>query len=291
LAQVRGRAGHGPCGAKGPDPLWTMWWLVIPVGLYCFRKQIAQRLAPVLPTLEPQKAVFYGHLVTVFSTLLYIIPLELLGLSVVKRLAYMSSLWSVILTSMLAIKANYGAPPMPENLSFSNFRQVLTTTMQPWLEKALMGVDFHFLFFALIFVTAYPSVPALVILGRHRLWAVCTYCTKNNAQSRLWLMFAPTWAKLKAMEKQVLAYSALGEIALAFWLTVSLFLPTRQIIPCILYWNYLKTRYQVPRSHELHKQAWSSLGQKVEPVFKAVPILRKPIDMAKGWFAPQYQTR
>jgi len=266
-----------------------MWHLALFAALFFFRKQIAQRIAPLLPALPPQKAVFYGHLVTVVAAAAYILPLEFVGLRGVKRLAYLASLWSTILTSIFTIKANYGAPPVPEGLSLSNWRQVCATTLQPWLQKAMTGVDFAFLFFALIFVTSNPSVAALLILGRHRLWAVCTYCSKNTPESRLWLAFAPTWAKLKAQEQQVLAYAATAEILLAFWLTVSLLLPSRQILTCIMYWNYLKTRYQVPRSHELHAQAWRQLGQQIQPALKAVPILQKPIDFAKGWFQPQYQ--
>lgn len=269
-----------------------LWLLLVATGLFVFRKQVAQRFGPLLPSASPQKLVFYGQLVTVGAALLYIFPLELIGLSVLKRIAYLASLWSTVITSMLAIKANYGVPAIPENISFSNWR-VAAEALQPWLQKAMTGVDFHFLFFALIFLTAYPSIPALLIIGRHRLWAVCTYCSKNLPQNKLWLRFTPVWAKLKAKEPQVLAYAAMGEIMLALWLTVSLLMPSRQILTCILYWNCLKTRYQVPRSHELHAQAWKKLGAQAEPLFKALPILRKPVDLAKGWFQPQYvyQTR
>jgi len=265
-----------------------MWWILAVIGLFVFRKQIARRFGSLLPSLEPQRTAFYGHLVTVLSVLVYVFPFDLFGLHGLKRVAYLSSLWSVVMTSIFTIKANYGAPTLPENLSWSNWRETCTTTLQPWLQKAMMGVDFNFLFFALIFLTANPSIMALLILGRHRLWAVCTYASKNMPGNRLWLCFAPTWAKLKAQEPQVLAYAAMGEIVLALWLTVSLFLPTRQILTCLLYWNYLKMRYQVPRSQGLQLQAWRQLGGIVEPVFRAVPILRRPVDFAKDWFQPKY---
>mmetsp|Transcript_105974 Transcript_105974/g.309961 ORF Transcript_105974/g.309961 Transcript_105974/m.309961 type:complete len:273 (-) Transcript_105974:65-883(-) len=266
-----------------------MWWLIIPAVLFFFRGKIAQRLAPWIPDIPPQKTVLYGHLVMVGSALVYILPLEFVGLGAAKRVAYLVSLWSVVGTSILTIKANYGGPPMPANITFSNFKQVLIPALQPWLQQVMMGADFSFLFFALIFLPAYPSIVALLILGRHRLWHVCTYCSKNLPENKLWLKFAPYWAMLKAKEPQVLSNAALAEILLAFWLTVSLFLPTRQIITCFLYWNYLRTRFQIPRSHELHAQAWRQIGQKAEPLLKALPPLQKPIDMAKGWFKPQYQ--
>merc|ERR1719382_398419 len=150
------------------------------------------------------------------------------------------------------------------------------TTVTPWLQKAMMGVDFHFLFFALIFLTAYPSLLALAILGRRSLWFVGTYCKNNTPGNTLWLRVAPSWEKLKAREEEVLSYSTLAEILLGFWLVVALVLPTRQILTCILYWNYLKTRYQVPRSHQQHAQAWGKLYQQAAPLLKVAPFLEKP---------------
>uniref|UniRef100_A0A7S4QQW6 Uncharacterized protein n=1 Tax=Alexandrium monilatum TaxID=311494 RepID=A0A7S4QQW6_9DINO len=263
--------------------------MVAAAGLYLFRGSIAQRLAPLLPDLPPAKIVFYGHLVMLASALAYILPLEFVGLAVLKRAAYILSLWSVVGTSVLTIKANYGGPPMPANVSWSNWKQTVMPAMHPWLQKIMTGADFSFLFLALIFLFAYPSLPALLVLGRHRLWAACTFCSGNIPDNALWLKFAPYWARLKAKEPQVLSSAALAEILLAFWLTVSLALPTRQILTCFLYWKYLTIRYQVPRSHELHLKAWRQIGQWADPLMKALPVLQKPVDMAKGWFQPQYQ--
>jgi len=148
----------------------------------------------------------------------------------------------------------------------------------------MFGVDFHFLFFALIFLAAQPSLWALAILFRRSLWSVGTHWDKNPPGPWLWRKFSSQWEKLKAKQKEVLYYSTMAEILLAFWLTASLFLPTRQIFTCILYWNYVKTRYQMPRSHEMHEKAWTELGQKVQPILQKLPILQKPIDLAKGWF-------
>lgn len=79
-------------------------------------------------------------------------------------------------------------------------------------------------------------------------------------------------------------YSTLAEVLLGIWLTISLLLPTRQVLACMLYWNFLWTRYQVPRSQPAHAKAWRQLGDMVAPVTNKVPILNKPIDMAKAWF-------
>eukprot|EP00442_Polarella_glacialis_P011489 CAMPEP_0115138644 /NCGR_PEP_ID=MMETSP0227-20121206/57793_1 /TAXON_ID=89957 /ORGANISM="Polarella glacialis, Strain CCMP 1383" /LENGTH=260 /DNA_ID=CAMNT_0002546311 /DNA_START=103 /DNA_END=885 /DNA_ORIENTATION=+ len=257
-----------------------------------FRSTISSRLSPLLESVSPQKAAFYGHLMTLVFATIYIIPFEFLGLGVLKRPAYLASLWTNLLTMLWTIKSNYGAPPMPQISGYSMTAlkqsfQSSAMTLAPWLQKAMNGVDFHFVFFVLIFISAYPSVWALCILGRRSLWSVCSYCSKNTPESRLWKLCAGSWDKLKAREAEVLHYSVLGEILLGMWLVVSIALPSRQFLTTILYWNFLKTRYQVPRSHELHLKVWQQLGAQVDPVFKKVPILQKPLDLAKGWFQPQ----
>jgi len=320
-----------------------MWWLVVAAGLFFFRGKIAEKLAPLMPSMASEKTVTYGHAITLIAAITYILPLP--GLP--KRPAYIISMWSTVLASGFAIKSKCGSPPVPQNLSWSNWKQTLATTVQPWLQRAMLCGDFHFLFFALIFLTAYPSIWVLLILVRRSLWAVCTYCVNKKVENKLWLMFKPTWGKLQAREMEVLSYAALSEILLAFWLTASLFLPSRQIITCFLYWNYLKTRYQagcsamrpgesvqisglqsaahlngqratlqyldmskgrwtvrlpngeqkalkpenlqMTQGMEPHIQAWRQLGQHVEPLLKAVPFLKKPIDYAVQWFQPQYQ--
>mmetsp|Transcript_10769 Transcript_10769/g.31817 ORF Transcript_10769/g.31817 Transcript_10769/m.31817 type:complete len:266 (-) Transcript_10769:218-1015(-) len=260
-----------------------MWWLVAAAGLFFFRGKIAQYGSRFLPSSTPQETAFMGHLIMLGSAIGYV-PLSFLGAG---RSLYLISMWSTIVTSLLTIRANYGPPPTPQKLGIAEIKAFMPT-LQPWLQGAMTGPDFPFLFFCLIFVTAYPSIPALLILGRRSLWSVCTYCAKNTPERRLWKAFSGTWDRLKAKEKEVLAYAAMAEILLAIWMTASLLLPTRQLMATFLYWNYLRTRYQVPRSHPLHLQAWTQLGQHVQPVLTKVPLLNKPLDMAKGWFAPQY---
>mmetsp|Transcript_5714 Transcript_5714/g.10260 ORF Transcript_5714/g.10260 Transcript_5714/m.10260 type:complete len:274 (-) Transcript_5714:82-903(-) len=271
-----------------------MLWAIIPAVLFFFRRKIAEKLAPVLGALDPQKTAVQGHLMTVVFAALYILPFEFVGLGVLKRPAYLTSLWSNVLTLIWSIKSNYGAPPTPSfgaaGFSFSGLKASAQNALQqlaPWLQKAMMGPDFHWLFFVLIFLTAYPTVFAVLIIGRRSLWSVGTYYAKNQPDSRLWKAFSSTWDKLKAREAEVLQYSTLAEILLGIWLVVSWALPTRQILTTFLYWNFLKTRYQVPRSQQAHLQAWQMLGQKVDPIVSKVPILNKPIDLVKGWFQAQ----
>lgn len=269
-----------------------MWWLIAAAGLYFFRG----KLAKVLPAgiANPQTAtryVFYGHMTALATTTLFLLPLELAvpRLRALKSMAYLISLWSCVMTCVVTIWANNGSPPaLQGNFSLSNWRQSLEEAkvkLAPWLQKVMTGVDSHFLFFALIFISAIPSFWALLIPGRRSLWFVCTSCDKAKSEAFLWMRFQPTWAKLKAREAEVMLYSALAEVLLGIWLTVSLMLPTRQFLACLLYWSYLKMRFQMPRSREYHLQAWRQLGQMVDPALKAVPLLNKPIDFAKGWFS------
>merc|ERR1719330_1830932 len=134
---------------------------------------------------------------------------------------------------------------MPQLSGFSMAAiQQMMPTVQPWLQKVLLTPDFHFLFFALIFIVANPALFPLLILARRSFWAVCTYCSKTpDAQGLVWKICKPAWEKVKPKEAEVLQQSALAEILVAFWLTVSLFLPSRQILTCILYWNYLRMRF------------------------------------------------
>mmetsp|Transcript_61764 Transcript_61764/g.147341 ORF Transcript_61764/g.147341 Transcript_61764/m.147341 type:complete len:271 (-) Transcript_61764:168-980(-) len=269
-----------------------MWQILSFVALAFAGSRALKVIGPRLGD-DPSKRVACGHACTVAFGAVYLLPVELLGLAFVKRIAYTACLWSAIVTCGYTVKANFGFPKMPEGISLTNFsamKQAATTTLQPWLQEVMVrGVDFHFVFFALIFVAAYPSIWPVAILGRRSLWSVCAYCSKNTPNFRLWLKFKPIWdTKLKPREAEVVRYSALAEVGLGVWLVVSVLLPTRQILTTVLYWNYLRTRYQMPRSHQQHAEAWKTLGDKAEPIFKAVPVLRKPVDMAQGWFRPQH---
>lgn len=266
-----------------------MWWIAIFAGLYFGRSYIAKFAAPFLPDISPISAAFYLHCIVIVGSVVYAIPLELVGFGIVKRPSYLLAMWSTTLSSILTLKGNYGSPPFPENFSISNFKQsfaAFSVKLQPWLQQAMMSVDFHFLFFSLIFLAATPSVWVLLILGRRSLWTVCTTMAKNESKSRLWLMFAPQWDKLKAKNTEVLEYSAMAEVLLGLWLTVALAFPMRQILTCILYWNYLKMRYQMlnMKGKTEHKKAWGQLGARVQPIFDKVPIIEKPFTMAKDWF-------
>lgn len=260
------------------------------MGLFMMRGKIASLLGPYLPQLDQAKTVFYGHFLSLGAGCLFLLPIELAGFGAFKRMFYVFSMWSTILTSMYTINANYGMPAMPQGLSFSMaaIKQALAP-MQPWLQKVMINSkDFSWLFFALIFLTAYPSVPPLMLLMRRSLWSVCGYASKadnNMSGNFLWKRFQPIWeAKLKPQTEQINQMSALAEIGLGFYLVVSMLFPWRQMLLTLLYWNYLTTRFKIPSSHDLHARAWSIVGQKVEPLLRMAPFLRPLIEKAKGYF-------
>lgn len=268
-----------------------MWMFLVPLALWFLGPKIFQKIAPYLPTIEPQQAVFMGHLVVLQGAAVYVLPIEFFGLGAVKRMGYLACMWGSVGTCLWVLKSNIPAPPIPQGLSFSMLRSGLSqhlAPMRPWMMQVQQSIAFHFLFFGLIFLTAYPSLIPVGILARRSLWDVASQCNKADSERFVWRKFKPWWDKLQAKNEAVLVYSALAEVMLAFWLTANLILPSRQIITTIMYWQFLVIRYQVDRSKKYHAQAWQSLDTSTAPLFKAVPILRKPVDMAKGFFQPQY---
>eukprot|EP00401_Gymnodinium_catenatum_P019175 CAMPEP_0117519608 /NCGR_PEP_ID=MMETSP0784-20121206/32737_1 /TAXON_ID=39447 /ORGANISM="" /LENGTH=267 /DNA_ID=CAMNT_0005315569 /DNA_START=129 /DNA_END=932 /DNA_ORIENTATION=- len=263
-----------------------MMWLLFPVGLFLFRGKIASFIAPYVPVLSPQKTSFYGHVVTLCASIVYVLPIEFLGLGMLKRPAYMLSLWSTILNAMMTIKANYGFPQLPENVSFSNITQACTTSIQPWLQKVMMGgagvplplLRAHIPDGVSIGRAAGDLGPPIVVVSVHIL------LEEHADESLVAEVQAYMGGEVEAKEKEVQLYSALAEIGFGIYLAVSVILPTRQLLVTVLYWNFLQNKYRVPRSHDVHLQAWRLVGQRVEPLTKALPFLQKPLGMAKDYF-------
>lgn len=258
------------------------------------RGKIFGLLGPYLPSIsiDPQKIVFYGHCISLVAAISYILPIEFVSpaYGAYKRMFYVLSMWSTILTSMFTIKANYGVPSMPQGLGFNMaaIRGAMASSVQPWLQKVMTNSkDFSWLFFALIFLTAYPNIAPLILLMRRSLWSVCSYAEKpaNNMDGLVWGRLRPVWeAKLKPQTATINEYSARAEIVLGIFLVVSIALPTRQLLLTLLYWNYLTTRFKIPNSHEMHAKAWTWIGDKFGPVLKMAPFLNPLIEKAKGFF-------
>jgi len=264
-----------------------MWWLAIAAGCYYFRGKIAEIAGRYV---SRDKLTFFGHCACVFGSLLFIIPFEMLGFGVIKNLAWMAALWGHGAASMTMVAKNDPLPDFPTNLDFKNWKQSLTDVgvkIQPWLQNVLTRVDFHYLFFVLIFLAASPTVVVVALVGRRSFWVLCTDWEKTNSSNMIWSLVKPRWEALQAAgRKAIVEKCNLFEIGYGIWLVISLFLPTRQIFACILYWHFLKIRYQAGK----HKDAWLFFDQTfAQKAVKAVPLLQKPLGMAKGWFQPQVQ--
>jgi hypothetical protein len=276
-----------------------MWWLAIAAGVFFFRGKIAALLSRFFPGLFGSDLTshfeLYGHLACVTGSLLFPIPLGMFGLGAIKHLAWLVALWGHGSACMAGLAKNYGKdlPNMPK-IDFKNWRQGMqgaAVEMQPFLQKTLKSPDFHFLFFVLIFLAADQTVLVVLLIARRSLWTLCTKWSKESPATfpmrSIWPMMEPRWKSIKASGQadDIVEKCNLGEVCFGFWLVISLFLPNRQIFACILYWHFLKIRYQA----EKHHKAWQLLAQKSDPLFKAVPILQKPLGWAKGFFQPQVQ--
>uniref|UniRef100_A0A7S1AJ29 Uncharacterized protein n=1 Tax=Noctiluca scintillans TaxID=2966 RepID=A0A7S1AJ29_NOCSC len=269
-----------------------MYWLAIVAALYFGRGFIGKKLAPYVSGVSPQTLVVCGHSVSLACGLLFVLPVELLGLAPAKRFMFFMCLANSGMASAVSVTRVYGWPPVPSDMSFSALRSgAAFTQLAPYIQRVMMGPDFQSLFYSLIFIAAPPSLLVLPVLLRRSLWCLCIHCTSTNSENRLWLRFQPTWKKLRAptVEAEVLQYNALAEILLGFWFVVNLFLPTRQIITLVLYWNYLKIRYQFEKTDKpFHSKAWQRLGAKVEPLLCMLPFLRTPLEWLKSWFQPKF---
>lgn len=257
--------------------------------LFAFRGKIATYLAPMLGG-DINRINFYAYGVVLAASISYLVPM-VLGMGSVKRMLYTVALWSQVLNSgftvYTAASSKGRLPPKLQGFSMAGLKATMQAA-QPFFQEVMSAKEFHFLFFALIFLTAYPDPLVLFILGRRALFVLCNLAPKCAPNSFVWLRFQPTWEKLKQKEKTIVHYSVLAEIFLGFWLVVQMAMPTRQMMTTFLYWNYLKIRYQSPQSNATHGAAWRLLQEKTAPVFKAVPFLNTPLNYVQNWFKPQY---
>jgi len=275
-----------------------MWWLVVFAGAFFLRSYIAKFLAPILPNIDGLRLAHYLNLALLFSAVAYILPIQLLGLGDIKRWLYIASMWCAVLSCGATLKTNYGAYwPDLSGVSFSirNYKETLSTVgmkMQPFLQQAMQSADFHSLFFSLIFLTSAPSIVVVFCVARRALWIVCTNCSKAETPNRLFSLFQPTWKKLLDKKDDVMLYESLAQVVYGLWLLVGLITPFRQIVTCVLFWHYLKMRFNVPTAMEQkankppqHRKAWAVVAEKTKPVFDSLPILNKGVDFVKNWFA------
>lgn len=257
--------------------------------LFAFRGKIAAYVSPMLGG-DLNKINFFAYGVVLMASILYVVPMELFGLGGLRRVSYVVALWAQVLNSGFTVygtaRSKGKLPPQLNSYSMEGLKSAMMAA-QPFFQEIMSSKEFHFLFFAVIFLSAYPSVPVLCILARRALFVLCTLAPKYAQTWRVWLMFEPRWQMIKQQEKEIVAYSVLAEIVLGFWLVVQIATPSRQIMTTFMYWNFLKVRYQSPQSNASHAAAWRTLQAKTAPLFQALPFLNMPLSYAQNWFKPQ----
>lgn len=75
-----------------------------------------------------------------------------------------------------------------------------------------------------------------------------------------------------------------AEIMTGFLMLMLLLTPSRNVLQTFLYWQILRVRYWSPDCSACHRQAWGSIGQKVQPALDAAPFLQTPIGYVRQWF-------
>eukprot|EP00897_Mesotaenium_endlicherianum_P004515 jgi/Mesen1/4091/ME000214S03271 len=75
------------------------------------------------------------------------------------------------------------------------------------------------------------------------------------------------------------------EVSLGFVLFLYVFTPQRSLLQVLLYWQLLKLKYHAPSSAWAHRQAWTQVGARFEPLLQRyTPFLLTPLNYAKRWF-------
>lgn len=160
------------------------------------------------------------------------------------------------------------------------------TGLSAWMQQAAGSTElFHFLLSTLmmqapqlwmgvVLLAVTAAYPALAALGRrfgsHPLWQ------RYGSRAQAWL---------ETNKPAVLRFGATAEIMLGFQLALAI-LQTglRGAMLAYVLWNHLRLRYWAPESRPYHQQAWAVINARVQPVFNAVPALRRYLDHAVRWF-------
>ncbi|CAD7969113.1 unnamed protein product [Amoebophrya sp. A25] len=260
-----------------------MQWLIAPLAVYLVVTKWAM-IKAYLPakvtapidrmTASPQSFVVQCHSFALLSAIVYVIPFDLLGFQI-QAYFYSAAMWCSLAASCITIVSNYGSPPVREGWE----------KCKVYLGTVVPATEFHWLFYATIFITFPPCLPVLAIPARRSLWAILKFAGKNMQAVPQLAQLKPQYDQLMAKEAEVMLYSAVAEVALGFYLILMLIFPeTRSIMIVFVYWTFLRMRYQNPKSQKQQQAAWELVGQRVEPVLEKVPPLRKAVDYAKVYF-------
>ena len=178
---------------------------------------------------------------------------------------------SCLISSIVTVLSNYGTPKISE------YKQ--------WLSTVAQGADFPFFMISMIFISKSLGIAdylGMLIIGRRSLWFIATHASKTESKSAIWKSIEPKWLVAKALEDKILLISATCEIMIGIWLVIMLLTPQRQLLSLFVYWNYLRLRFNAPRSQQYHQRAWSVIDDYTLPYTPS--FLSTAVNKGKAWF-------
>eukprot|EP01061_Rhynchopus_euleeides_P016864 TRINITY_DN28202_c0_g1_i1.p1 TRINITY_DN28202_c0_g1~~TRINITY_DN28202_c0_g1_i1.p1 ORF type:complete len:238 (+),score=71.97 TRINITY_DN28202_c0_g1_i1:132-845(+) len=233
--------------------------------------------------MDPKDVNLCGHALVLAMLVAWVLPV--LG----NDWGYTAAIFASVMVGGYTIRANYGMPAL-EGFSFSNWRAALQP-VQMWVARVMQGSEIQYLMFAMVWMSAPPSLAVAVVLGRRSLWSVCTRMSASYAESTAWRVLGSIWTPLKAQEVRILKLCVQLEILLGFVVIFRIFTSGMSgALSAYMYWSFLRMRYTVAlnakptNAARLHREVWAWAYTTAEPLLSAVPILNTPIDMASKWF-------
>jgi hypothetical protein len=251
--------------------IWLIGGLFLAYRLYGVYKQRRSGTPPA-GNRPPQSLIIILNVLSVITGFVYLFSFNY-------SIRFFSNL-SAIASSLLVVYTNYGLPAVS--------RQSIKLPLMHWVQRAMAGAEFPFLFFCLMFLN--PSAPVVdyavtIVMLRRSIWQLGAHGTKAWAGTRLWEGFGKRgWMVCKSYENQILNFSTNLEIVIGFIFIVLLFTPMRQIVTLFVYWTFLRLKYQLPRSRASHSTAWGSIDQLTRGVRERVPFIGKFVDYGVKWF-------
>jgi hypothetical protein len=159
--------------------------------------------------------------------------------------------------------------------------------LQTWLQSVVLGSDFLQLLYCIVFASAaVPIKYAVLPVACRSLEQVAPYLKHNFSSTQLYRKFlAKPCLFVETNVTALRALSANSEVGLGFLLIVLLVTPQRNVVQALVYWQLLKLKYHSPTSSLYHREAWSKLGARVNPLIQRfAPFLQTPLSYVQGWF-------
>lgn len=198
---------------------------------------------------------------------------------------YSVALATGICASLVTIIANNGPPPAKEG--WEKIKIYLATVQQ--------SLEFAWLFYGFIFLSADPMVLILLIPARRSLSAVLKFskkkleefskmpATAGNPYVKQILAMKPQLDALEQKDEQLQAYAALGELVLGFMLLMKIaVIGMGGVFTALLYWQLLRMKFHHPKMRAKQIAAWKVVGERANPLLEKAPpvqaIVQKGID-------------